>query len=32
MELTSRCGPLLSYYTTIADVWYGAVMVVTRDS
>lgn len=25
------CGPLLSYYTVVNDVWYGAVMVVTAD-
>lgn len=29
--LTNRCGPLISYYTTINNVWYGAALVVTAD-
>ena len=30
-HLQMMCGPLLSYYTTINNVWQGGVMVVTQD-
>ncbi|ORX38016.1 putative plasma membrane protein [Kockovaella imperatae] len=30
-HLQLMCGPLISYYTTIKDVWQGGAMVVTAD-
>jgi len=31
-HLQLMCGPLLAYYTVKNDIWYGAVMIVTRDA
>ena len=31
VKADDRCGPLLSYYTTVDNVWQGAAMVVTTD-